>query len=324
MPQESIFYAVGRLSVIEANGLSRQKIDRLLDAKSADDARHILMEYGWPSSGTDEENALEHVDKAAKLVLELATNENLVNVFLFKNDITNIRILVKAMSLGVEPAVLSNSGTIEPDILQEALKEKDYSMLPDEVKQALKIIDKQLLSDSYDPMQTDILLDKAYFEYALRSLPKKEHTAIAYFVQKADTSNYAMTIRSVHMGKPFEFLKNMLLPGGKISEKQWEKAYENPENLPVLLNRYGAKLYNAAIAAYIDQKKLSAFEKQADDALLELFLPYSKKIDRNERLIGHLLMRSREAAAVRLILAGKENGFSREAILERLRELYVK
>ncbi len=324
MPQKSIFYAAGRLSVIEANGLNRQKVERLLDAKGADEVRQILMEYGWPNGGSDEENALEHVEKAAKLVLELATDVDLVNVFLFKNDVTNIKILVKALSLGAEPAILSHSGTIDPDILKDKLSNRDYSILPDEIKRALNEIDKELLSAVYDPMQTDVLLDKAYFNYALRRLPKKEHTAISYFVQKADTSNYAMAVRSMHAGKPFAFLKNMLLPGGRVTERQWEKAYEKPESLPILLNRYGAKLYNAAIAAYIDQKKLTAFEKQADDSLLELFLPYSKQIDKNERLIGHLLMRSREAAAVRLILAGKENGFSREAILERLRELYVR
>ena len=40
-----------------------------------------------------------------------------------------------------------------------------------------------------------------------------------------------------------------------------------------------------------------------------------------ERLIGHLLMREREAAAVQLILSGKENGFAEETIRE-LRALY--
>ncbi|MDO5022798.1 MAG: V-type ATPase subunit [Eubacteriales bacterium] len=324
MPQESIFYAAGRLSVIEANALTRQKVDRLLSAKDANEVRQMLLSFGWPSEGTDEENALEHVNRASKLVMELATDEDLVNVFLFKNDITNIKILVKAKSLDTRPELLSKGGTIDLETLKDAIDNKDYSVLPKEVVQALNKIDSQLMGTSYDPMQTDILLDRAYFEYALRRLPKREKTAKEYFVRKADTSNYAMAIRSMHAQKPFTFLKDILLPGGRISEKQWEKAYEKAENLPLLLNNLGTKLYNAAIAAYIEPKKLAAFEKHADDALLELFLPFRRQIDKNERLIGHLLMRSREAAAVRLILAGKENGFSHEAILERLRELYAR
>ena len=42
-----------------------------------------------------------------------------------------------------------------------------------------------------------------------------------------------------------------------------------------------------------------------------------------KRLIGYLLMRQREAAAVRLILAGKTAGFATEKIRERLRDLYA-
>ncbi len=51
-------------------------------------------------------------------------------------------------------------------------------------------------------------------------------------------------------------------------------------------------------------------------------MPFRRSIDRDERLIGHLLMRQRESAAVRLVMAGKENRFPEDIIRERLRGLY--
>ena len=81
-------------------------------------------------------------------------------------------------------------------------------------------------------------------------------------------------------------------------------------------------LYAAAVAAYISPDKLAALEREADDGLLALYKPFRHAVDKDERLISYLLMREREAAAIRLIMAGKENGFDRDTMLERLRELY--
>jgi V/A-type H+-transporting ATPase subunit C len=323
LPQDSIYYAIGRISLIEANAINSAKLERLLQANSAPELRRILVEYGWPDSGNDEQNALEHIQNACKLVLELTTDVEMVNLFLLKSDVTNLKIILKASALNIEPGLLSPNGTIEPEKLRLAAEEKRYDVLPEELQTAVKEIEDIILQDNVDPMHIDITLDKAYMSYVFNKLPKKHKLLHKYFTTMADTTNYAMAIRSMHLGKPYEFLKKMLLPGGNISESKWQKAYEEPENLPLLMQVYGGKLYQSAIAAFMDDTKIALFQKRADDNLLELFFPYKSSIDKDERLIGHLLMRDREAQAIRLILAGKENGFSNEIIQERLRELYV-
>ncbi len=323
MPQDSIYYAIGRISLIEANAINSAKLERLLQANSAPELRRILVEYGWPDSGNDEQNALEHIQNACKLVLELTTHVEMVNLFLLKSDVTNLKIILKASALNIEPELLSPNGTIEPEKLRLAAEEKRYDILPEELQTAVKEIEDIILQDNIDPMRIDIALDKAYMSYVFNKLPKKQKLLHKYFTTIADTTNYAMAIRSMYLGKPYEFLKKMLLPGGNISESKWQKAYEEPENLPLLMQVYGGKLYQSAIAAFMDDTKIASFQKEADDKLLELFFPYKSSIDKDERLIGHLLMRDREAQAIRLILAGKENGFSNEIIQERLRELYV-
>ena len=61
---------------------------------------------------------------------------------------------------------------------------------------------------------------------------------------------------------------------------------------------------------------------EMDDALLELYRPFRFQIC-PERAAAYFLAVQRETAAVRLILAGKQNGFDAENIRERLRDLYV-
>ena len=322
MPQQSIYYAVGRMSVIEQNALDPAKLERLLQARDANEARQILSEFGWPSIGSDEENGQARLQSGVDLVKELTTDKRLTDAFLVRYDIANLKILLKARSLGEEAGGLSGCGTLSAELLQAMVLDHRYNGLPDVLKEALDEIEKGLAKE-VNPMLIDAKLDQAHYAWALSLLPKGAKTAKKYFVTRIDTLNGAMAFRCYHGKESDRMLKTLLIPGGSISPKKWLKAYQKPENLPVLLHTYSGKVYQSALAAFLDKGKLSAFERDSADYLLDLFLPYKRSINQDERLIGHLLKRDREVAAVRLILAGKENGFPYESIKERLRELYV-
>lgn len=321
MPQSSIYYAIGRLSVLEKNALDTAKLERLLQAQDAPEVRRILSEYGWPDVGSDEENAQEHLRRACTLLKDLSTDDHLVHAFLIGHDIENLKILLKARSLDIEPGTLSPCGTIPLEKMRHAVNEHKYDGFPAELKSALDALEKRLAVE-VDPMEVDIMLDKAHYQWVFSMLGNKQRVALSYFKAGADLRNTLMALRAMHAGKPYTFLEAMLLPGGNIKMSDWEKAYQKSEKIPMLVNRCGSKVYAAAMAAFIDKGKLAAFEKEIDNYLLEFFTPYRRVIGKNERLIGYLLMRNREAAAVRLILAGKENNFPIEAIRERLRALY--
>ena len=321
MPQSSIYYAVGRLSVLEKNALDTAKLERLLQAQGAQEARRILSEYSWPDMGSDEDNAQEHMRRACELLKDLSTDDHLVQAFLIGHDVENLKILLKARSLETDPGSLSLCGTIPLEKMRHAINERKYDGFPPTLKAALDGLEKRLAVE-VDPMEIDVALDKAHYQWAFSLLSIKQKVALSYFKASADLRNALMALRAMHAGKPYAFLAAMLLPGGEVKVSEWEKAYLKSERIPLLVNRYGAKVYAAAIAAFMDKNKLAAFEKEIDNYLLDFFTPYRRTIGDNERLIGYLLMRSREAAAVRLILAGKENNFPIEAIRERLRELY--
>ncbi len=321
MPQSSVYHAVGRLSVIEKNAIDGAKLERLLMAQNAQDARRILNEYGWPDLGDNEQNASEHVRQACALIRKLSTDDKMVDAFLVVHDIANLKILLKARSLGSEGQMLSPCGTIPLEKMRSAVSERDYSAFPLPLKTPLNTLEKRL-SMQVNPMDIDITLDKAHYAWVFSILTDAQKTTKEYFRTKVDIINCAMMLRAMHQEKTAKFAENLLITGGFTSPKQWLRAFTQPEKLPLLMHRHGTRIYAAAIAAFLDNEKLPAFEKNADDHLLTFFMPYRRSISDKERLIGYLLMRERESAAVRLIMAGKENHFPEDALRERLRELY--
>ena len=321
MPQDSIYYAIGRLSVLQKNRLDPAKLERLLQAPTVQDARRTLSEIGFGDGGNYEQMADSHVENACALARRLATDEAVVNCYLLRYDVNNLKMLLKARCLGIEAEALSACGVYPVDTLRHAVAEHHYAALPDTLKKPLDELEKRLALN-VDPLDIDATLDKALYSTVFALLPGKERTARQYFIARVDLLNLIMALRALHMGKNEAFLQGLLLLGGSVPVQKWLKAMKTPEKLPQLLHGYGVKVYQAAIAAQMDPKKIPALERAMDDHLLGVYTPYRREMDRPQRIIGYLLMREREAAAVRLILAGKTAGFAPERIRERLRDLY--
>lgn len=61
-----------------------------------------------------------------------------------------------------------------------------------------------------------------------------------------------------------------------------------------------------------------------DNALLAIFTKDRFDVMRLETVVGYLLAVEREAGAVRLVMAGKQNGFDMEAVRERRVSLWLR
>lgn len=324
MPQNSVAYAVGRVHVVERDALDEGRIDRLLAAASYAEAMRTLSEIGFGAAdGEDIELvAAKHVEKACALVRRITPDENATDCFLLRYDALNLKALLKARSLGQHAALLSACGVYPIALLETCVKERDYRKLPAILEEALKGLEMKLaLGD--DALAIDVTVDRAIYALIQEKLTKVDNRNVRwYFAARADMLGAIMLLRAQRMGRDRAFFEEMLLPGGTISLESWQAAYEKPEAVIKLLAPYGKRVQAAAALAIADGGKLPALEKAMDDALLRPFSQLKRSALRLEPVIGHLLGAEREAAAVRLILAGKANGFSATAIRERLRDLY--
>ncbi len=325
MPQSSVAYAVARVHVLERNAMDAAKMDRLLAAQTYDEALRTLSEIGWTGveAGADAEAiAAERVREACALIRGISPCPDATDCFLLRYDALNLKTLLKARCLGQKAEFLSGCGVFPVETLEHAVADHRYKKLSDTLAKALDGLERTLAVRE-DALAIDATVDKAIFALIQEKLKGVKSAMVReYFSARADMLNGIMLLRIRNMGKDQAFLKEMLLPGGKIAETEWLDAFEKPEAVAKLLARYGRRVAQAATQACQDAAKLPALEKAMDDALLAGFARVRRDALRLEPVVGHILGAEREAAAVRLILAGKANGFEPDAIRERLRELY--
>ena len=67
----------------------------------------------------------------------------------------------------------------------------------------------------------------------------------------------------------------------------------------------------------------SAFERWCDNRMIETLKSQKYETFSVGPLLGYLIARENEIKTVRIILTGKQNGFTDDAIRERIREMYV-
>ena len=324
MSEQSYVYASGRVSVLLRNRLDAAGRERLLAASSLSEAVRALADLGFSEQVTEdyEQVVSLHVRKAYAFVREVSPEPGITDCFLIRYDIQNLKMLLKARCLLQAAQHLTPCGIYPVDQLQHAVEERRYDFLPETIRQALYALESRIAVHE-DPLDIDVSLDKAMFQWIDESIAQTSAQSVkAYFQAKADIQNGIMLLRVMRMGKSSTFFSQFLLPGGSISQADWKDAFEHTQRMPQLLSRYGAKVAAAARAA-VEGNALPGLEKAMDDYLLSLFADDRKSPESIEPLIAYLLLREREAAAIRLILAGKANGFAPEAVRERLRDLYA-
>lgn len=324
MPQPSIAYAVGRVRAAARKPLGEAQLERLLGASGYDEALRLLGEMGWPDAqGRDVEQLSEGMmEKACSLLRAITPEPEVTDSFLLRHDAQNLKALFKARILGVKPEGLSGCGTLPLDTLRHAVAERVYKPLPQEFAAVMEALEKRAAVE-VDPMEIDVRIDQALYTLITQRMKKASSGAArAYFAGKADLANAVAYLRLKAMRTQSRPFADILLPGGTISLRTWREFANRPETFVPAFRKYGTAIQVALTRAQQDNRAIPALEKLADDYLLALFRPSRNDPFSLDALLGFLLAHEREAGAVRLILAGKLNGFPAELIRERLREAY--
>ena len=138
-----------------------------------------------------------------------------------------------------------------------------------------------------------------------------------------DVANLRAAVRVARMGKGSEFLSQVLLPGGSVSQRTLAAA--RGEELSALFQN-GALAQAAELgtkAARPAGGSLTAFERECDNALTR-YLGDARRVPfGGETVIAYLYAKEAELTAIRTILAGRRAGLDGAVIRERLRETYV-
>lgn len=320
MEGQDYVYAVARIRAKELTLLNGQDMARLAACGTYEECVRILAEKGWASQGTAEEMLSAEREKTWALLEELSGGLPEFDIFLYQNDYHNLKAAVKQVSMNTAtPKIYMKHCTVQPEIMEKAIRENDFSLLPEQMRStAQNALDVFL--HTRDGQLCDILIDRAAL-IAIREAAKASGNEVLkkYAELTVARADIKIAARAAHTGKNRDFLTRALAPCETLDLGLLMRAAVS--GFDQLLEYI--KLTDYAPAAAALQDSVSAFELWCDNRLMEQIRPQKYNSFGAAPLAAYLLARESEIRTVRIILSGLVNHFSEQTVRERLRETYV-
>ena len=314
-----------RIRAMENRLLTRERMDRMIEARDNAEAMKVLTECGYPDGAGDLNTVLAQARADIFREMESASpDRRLPEIFQLKYDYHNAKVLLKADAVGAQPErLLLPGGRYEPRRLLDGWRREELRGCSEPFQQAVRQA-QAALADSGDPQRADLILDRAcYGEMALLADALDSDFLRGYVRLSVDVANLRAAVRVCRMGREGDFLRQVLMEGGNVSPQSI--AAVRGDALGEVF-RAGPLAQAAEVGARLTQPgsgALTGFEKACDDALTA-YLAAARRIPFGEEtVIGYLYAREAELTAIRTIFAGRAAGLDGDTIRARLRETYV-
>jgi len=320
-----------RVHAMEVSLLSRERMERMLDARSDEEAVKVLTECGYPEIGRVTPETVDRMlaQRRTALLQELEgamPDRRLLEIFKVKYDYHNLKTLLKAEALGKDfDRLLVDAGRVPAGDLTERMNgTSQKGSLPDAMNKAVSMA-REVLHTTGDPQRMDFALDRAYFaEIAALAEQTGSSYLKGYVTVQVDVANLRCLVRALRMNKSADFLKGVLFQGGSVSERSiLNVASAGGSGLVELYAVTTLRQAAETGAAAVRGGGLTAFEKECDNAVTK-YLAGAKYVPFGEApVIGYLAAVDSELTNLRIILSGRMAGLDGDTIRERLRESYV-
>ena len=323
MAKPDYIYAVARIRAKELLCFGSPAMEQLMACKTYEECLRMLNEKGWGngSAGQTPESLLDgERNKTWEQLRELVEDMSVFDVFLYANDYHNLKAAIKenyAPSHGAD--IYSSNGTIDPAVFRQAADEHDFSVLPAGMRDAAEEA-MSVLRETGDGQLCDIIIDKAALNAILQAGKASGDPLLAFYAEHTvATANIKTAVRCQKTGKSLDFIQRALAECDTLDVSLLaQTAVESSE---AMIEYLGRTCYSGAAEALT--QSASAFERWCDNRLIEKIRPQKYETSTIGPLAAWLLARENEIKTVRILLSGKRNGLSDDAIRERLREMYV-
>ena len=313
-----------RIRAMENRLLTRERMDRMIDARDDGEAMKVLSECGYDDAAGLDAALLQARAEVFRDMERSAPDPRLVEVFQIKYDYHNAKAILKAQALHTDPErLLLDGGRYEPRALLDMWRREELKGCSPTFQRALEQ-GKAVLEETRDPQKSDLLLDRACYEEMAQLARELRSPFLEGYVRLCvDVANLRAAVRVYRMGKEGEFLRQALLPGGSVSEQSILTARR--EALGEVF-RAGPLARAAELGEKLLQPgggSLTEFERACDNALTAYLAAARRVPFGEETVIGYLYAKEQEFTAIRSIFAGRAAGLDGDTIRARLRETYV-
>lgn len=318
-----------RVRVMETRLVTRERMERMLDARTDEEAVKILTECGYEELPALTNAGLDDLLSKARAALyrELSTaapDRRVVELFQMKYDYHNAKVLVKAAAIGADAdRLLMEGGRWSPARLRDAFQRDSLGDFSEPFRQAV-LRARETLNAGNDPQRADFVLDRAYFQEMADTAKAVGSLFLQGYVRLLiDAANLRSAVRAARIGKGPDFLRQVLLPGGNVDVSVLSSGRGADLAAVFRAGPLGEAAAAGAALTSPGSGELTAFERMCDDAVMH-YLEGARLIPFGEQsVIGYLYARESEFTAIRTILSGRMAGLDADTIRERLREAYV-
>ena len=316
-------YAVAKIKVKENHLLTNSNLEQLASEDSIERIVSVLREKGYDfdmiERYEDYEIVLEKTEENLyKLVKEILEEDDIVKIFLSKNDYYNIKLALKSQIQGKEYTnKLLNSGTILKENILEIMENKEYDRLDKSMKQAIEEV-INLYEKTKEPFIIDAILDKACFSNMKKLAQQLNNEFIVTYIEKLiDITNIKTFFRIRKIYKDKYILEASYIEGGKISLNTFiENLEEDEQNLKYKFIGFSDTI-EQAIYNY------NNLDKFCDNYIMNYMKNAKLKSLTIEPILAYIYAKKTEFKNIRIVFTGKLNNICTEKIKERLRESYV-
>ncbi len=317
-------FAVASVRSMENSLMTKQKLMQMAEARTAEEALRILSDSAYGKTQIKgiyefEKMIGNHLEATYQAVAGLIPQETLIDIFLYKNDYHNIKVLLKEEVSKVSgKKFLIQGGTIPIETLRRNLRERNYVELPNISGEA---VDEavSMYAKTRNGRYIDTILDKACFATMEKAAAKLGNSYVSKYIQMlADITNLKTLLRIKKLDREFQVLEESFVPGGSISFELLSRAYRS-DSLAAVLKETP---YGQLCEQYMEQGFI-LFEKACDDYLMEYIKDAKYKTLTPEPVMAFILAKETEAKSIRIIMTCKMHNIDTATIKERVREAYV-
>lgn len=320
---DNYVYAVARIRSLELSLFSNAMIDQLIACKTYENCLQFLVEKGWGDSDTENDGdamLTKEREKMWKTMHDLAPDMSVFDVLSYPNLFHNLKAAIKQVVVGKTGAdIFYGDCGIDGERMVKIIEDKDYHALPESMQNAARDAYETFVQ-TRDGQLCDIIIDKAALD-AIYAAGQKADNAILrdYAESTVAVADIKIAVRSQRTGKTIDFMRQAMAECKSVSvEKLSHAALNGMDSICSYLEETDYKEGAEAL-----KESSSAFERWCDNRIIETIKPQKYNAFSAGPLVAYVLARENEIKTVRIILSGKQNGFSDEAIRERVREMYV-
>lgn len=319
---EQYTYAVARIHAMEASLLTLKDLEQVLLSKDEEEAVRVLSDKGFSGFGnykSVETLLSEERAKTVELISKLLPDSREFDVFLYPDDFHNLKAAVKALFSGERDGIYLNGGIFSKDEIIAAVKEKNFSALPECMGQVAEEA-ISTLAKTGDGQLADIIIDRAALETIYESGQKSDNEIIRKYSELfVALSDLKIAARGAKMKKSFDFLVKAFAECKTLDAKRLSFAASKGED--ELFEYLSFTPYSESVE--ILKKSYTEFEKWCDNKIMALMAQQKSNPFTIAPIAAYYFARETEMKAVRMVLSGVINKLDENLIKERLRDLYV-